>query len=135
MTKYLCLAVLLVDCPSTTENDLAKAVAASDSLSLARMIQSREQAMIDKELQSALDQLASDITWINSQGYYFVGKEEVTRFHEMLVGNDSLDYEYEAGQPLIRVLGSRHAMAYYPWKMFWYRRSNPADTVNREAGH
>ena len=42
-----------------------------DSLTLATMITEREQAMINKDISSALSQFSEDATWINSQGYYF----------------------------------------------------------------
>ncbi len=105
-----------------------------DSIVLAQMIDIREQAMIRKNIRSAIDQFADDVTWINSQGYFFKGKEEVKKFHFMLSGNDSLDYYYEAGKPLIRVTDQNNALAYYSWKMFWFRKENPADTTFKEIG-
>ena len=56
------------------------------------MISERESAMIEKDLDSAMSQFSNDVTWINSQGYYFQGKNEVLNFHNMLAQNDSLDY-------------------------------------------
>ncbi|WP_411029953.1 nuclear transport factor 2 family protein [Spongiimicrobium sp. 3-5] len=106
----------------------------SDSLSLVQMIAIREKAMIKRDIKLAMDQFADNATWINSQGYYFEGKEHVANFHNMLIGNDSLDYYYEAGEPRVRILDNRNALAYYSWKMFWYKREKPADTTFREIG-
>lgn len=81
-----------------------------------------------------MSQFDEDATWINSQGYFFEGKGNVLEFHQMLAGNDSLDYFYEAGVPRIRILDSSNAIAYYSWKMFWYEKGAPQDIVNREIG-
>ena len=105
-----------------------------DSLELVNMIFEREKAMIEKDINSAMYQFSDDVTWINSQGYYFQGKSEVLKFHNMLVENDSLDYYYKAGTPRIRIVNSDNAIAYYSWKMFWYKKENPTDTVKREIG-
>ncbi len=90
--------------------------------------------MIAGDLTAAMAQFADDATWINSQGYFFEGKREVERFHAMLAGNDSLAYGYEAGTPRVRVLSATTAVAYYSWKMTWYRKATPADTTYREIG-
>jgi len=137
MTRLILLAVvaLTLSCrPARTEENVADTTRVSDSLALAEMIAVRERAMIDKNLLLALAQFADDATWVNSQGYYFVGKEEIAKFHAMLAMNDSLDYFYEAGTPLIRVIDGETALAYYSWKMFWYLKAEPADTVTREIG-
>lgn len=105
-----------------------------DSLLLAQMIAERETAMIKKDINLAMDQFSEDATWINSQGYFFEGKEEVKKFHGMLAENDSLDYYYEAGIPRIQVLDQKNAIAYYSWKMFWYRKQMPRDTTFKEIG-
>ena len=102
--------------------------------SLIQLINERENAMIDKDVTTAVSQFSEDVTWINSQGYYFEGKEVVEKFHNMLAENDSLDYYYEAGTPRIRVLDAQNALAYYSWKMFWYRKEMPTDTVTKEIG-
>ena len=105
-----------------------------DSLMLVKMISEREKAMIDKDINQAMSQFSEDITWVNSQGYYFEGKGEVLKFHNMLAQNDSLDYYYRAGIPKVRIIDVDNAVAYYSWKMFWYKRENPKDTVNKEIG-
>jgi len=107
---------------------------AADSLLLTEMIATREMAMVEKDMNLAMAQFTNDATWINSQGYFFEGKENIIKFHNMLAGNDSLDYYYEAGTPRIRVFDSRNAIAYYSWKMFWHRKDSPADTVIKETG-
>lgn len=104
------------------------------SMQLADMISVREKAMIEKDIATAMSQFDEDATWINSQGYFFEGKKNVLEFHQMLAGNDSLDYFYEAGVPRIRILDSSNAIAYYSWKMFWYEKGAPQDIVNREIG-
>ena len=101
---------------------------------MAAMISIREQAMIDKDIATAMSQFSEDATWINSQGYFFEGKENIAEFHRMLAGRDSVDYYYEAGAPRIRVLDSDNAIAYYSWKMFWYDSAQPSDTTYREIG-
>ena len=90
--------------------------------------------MKNKDVNSVMLQFDDDATWINSQGYFFEGKEELGRFHRMLAENDSLDYYYEAGDPRIRLVDPRFAMVYYSWKMFWFDRSNRTDTLKREIG-
>lgn len=105
-----------------------------DSLVLVQMIADREEAMIQKDMNLAMSQFAEDATWINSQGYFFEGKNEVEKFHAMLAGNDSLEYYYEAGSPRVRVLDANNSLAYYSWKMFWFRKENMWDTVIREIG-
>lgn len=107
---------------------------AKDSLQLVQLIIDRERAMIEKDIDLAMSQFSNDATWINSQGYFFQGKTELKKFHRMLSGNDSLDYYYEAGEPRIRILGAKNAIAYYSWKMFWYRKENPRDTTFKEIG-
>jgi len=104
------------------------------SKQLTDMISVREKAMIEKDIETAMSQFDEDATWINSQGYFFEGKRNVLEFHQMLAGNDSLDYFYEAGVPRIRVLDSSNAIAYYSWKMFWYEKGAPQHIVNREIG-
>ena len=106
----------------------------TDSLELIKMISQREKAMINKDINTAMSQFSEDVTWINSQGYYFEGKNEVLKFHNMLAENDSLDYYYKAGIPKVRIINQDNALAYYSWKMFWYKRENPKDTVNKEIG-
>lgn len=90
--------------------------------------------MIRKDINSAMSQFSDNVTWINSQGYYFQGKSEVLNFYNMLAENDSLDYYYKAGIPRIRIIDANNALAYYSWKMFWYKKVTPTDTVNREIG-
>ncbi|MCK5443354.1 MAG: hypothetical protein KAJ23_15825 [Maribacter sp.] len=128
--------LLLVSCgynnsSSATEKNYN---ASGDSLAIAQMISIREQSMINKDIKLAMGQFSEDATWINSQGYYFEGKNNVSKFHSMLTGNDSLDYYYEAGQPRIRVIDSKNALAYYSWKMFWFKKEIPADTTFKEIG-
>ena len=98
------------------------------------MIAIREKAMVEKDIEKAMSQFSDDVTWINSQGYYFEGKNEVLKFHNMLAQNDSLDYYYEGGLPKIRIINNNNAIAYYSWKMFWFKKDNKTDTINREIG-
>ncbi len=105
-----------------------------DSLQLVQMILQREKAMVQKDVGSAMIQFTDDATWINSQGYYFEGKQELQKFHDMMMHNDSLDYYYEVGKPKIRIISTQNALAYYSWKMFWYKKEIPKDTSFREIG-
>ena len=106
----------------------------SDSLAIDSMIRLREDAMIHRNLELVMAQFSEASTWINSQGYFFEGKQHVRGFHRMLTGNDSLDYFYEAGNPRIRIIDKENALAYYGWKMFWFQKKTPTDTTFREIG-
>ncbi len=135
--KYIIFLIISIYFISCSGNEISKSNnhnATADSLKLIEMIYDREIAMIDKNIDLAMDQFSDDVTWINSQGYYFVGKEEVLRFHNMLAENESLDYYYEAGAPKVRILDQNNALAYYSWKMFWFQYEEPTDTVNKEIG-
>jgi hypothetical protein len=116
------------------KQDINGAKQSIDSLELVKLIDFREQAMIAKDIHAVMSQFTEGTTWINSQGYLFEGEEEVRKFHNYLMGNDSLDYNYEAGQPRVNVIDEHNALVYYSWKMFWYRKDNPLDTVNKEIG-
>ncbi len=136
MKSYVALFVFffLVSCKQPTLDKSAPRDLSLDSLNLAQMIMDREEAMIQKNIEVAISQFSEDVTWINSQGYYFEGKEEVIKFHEMLVSRDSLDYYYKAGKPRIRIIDSSTALVYYSWKMFWFRKEIPTDTTKKEIG-
>lgn len=127
-------ACTLMACNRQNGNEQTVESLRRDSTALLKMIDEREKAMIKKDIRKAISQFSDNATWINSQGYFFKGKEEVKKFHAMLVENDSKDYYYEAGKPLVRVLDSTHALAYYSWKMFWFKKENPTDTTFREIG-
>jgi len=132
------LFFILLNCVACNEHATVDKKAAvslkEDSLALVNMIHVREQAMIDKNLEVALEQFSEQATWINSQGYYFEGKKHLREFHSMLSANDSLDYYYEAGNPKIRLIDHENALAYYGWKMFWFKKEFPLDTTFREIG-
>lgn len=129
--RYLPLVLLplLFSCDQASSGGQGEAHAR-----LAEMITVREKAMIEKDIHTAMSQFSDDATWINSQGYFFEGKQNVLEFHNMLAGRESLDYTYEAGEPRIRLLDSSNAIAYYSWKMFWFRKDNPAEITNEEIG-
>ena len=105
-----------------------------DAALLAEMIAVRERAMIDKDIETAMSQFSDDATWINSQGYYFEGKQNVREFHGMLADNATRGYAYEAGEARIRLLDASNAIAYYPWKMFWFEKDAPDAIVFEEIG-
>ena len=137
--KFILLALLVICCLGSCKrnfSDPAKVVVSfeKDSLTIDSMIRIRERAMINKDIASAMTQFSDHATWINSQGYYFEGKKHILEFHNMLAGNDSLDYYYKAGKPKIRIIDSNNALAYYGWKMFWYKKEVPTDTTYREIG-
>ena len=133
-TLILLLIVEVIGCQGVQPSEVSLTDAAADSSTLVQMIADREQAMIGRDIETAMAQFADDATWINSQGYFFEGKTSILQFHEMLASRDSVDYYYEAGQPRIRMVDRDNALAYYSWKMFWYDRENPADTTFREIG-
>lgn len=136
--KYLAfIFVLILASCQQNNSDSAQIDVETETLvsrQLADMISVREKAMIEKDIETAMSQFDEDATWINSQGYFFEGKKNVLEFHQMLAGNDTLDYIYEAGVPRIRILDSSNAIAYYSWKMFWYEKGTPQHIVNREIG-
>ena len=134
ITIALVTIFLVMACRKQKNQPVLENMAEQDSLFLAKMISEREVAMITKNMGLAMDQFSENATWINSQGYFFEGKDEVEKFHGMLSGNDSLDYYYEAGIPRIQVLDAKNAIAYYSWKMFWYRKQIPTDTTFKEIG-
>jgi uncharacterized protein (TIGR02246 family) len=127
--------ILLIVCSSSiaaAEN--VENTAEKDSLVLAGMIEVREQAMINKDIDTAMSQFSEDITWINSQGYFFEGKQSVLEFHNMLANDNPLDYLYEAGKPRIRITSPDSAIAYYSWKMLWFEKGHPEAISKKEIG-
>lgn len=136
MKIYLLISILLIF-SSQNESPQQAFISnsfKSDSLQLLEMISHREDAMINKDLDVAMAQFTENATWINSQGYYFEGIDEVKKFHRMLADNDSRDYYYEAGTPRIRITDQHNALVYYSWKMFWYKKANKTDTTFKEIG-
>jgi uncharacterized protein (TIGR02246 family) len=134
--RYLPLVLIpfLLSCEPSSPTRQEEPAVESDSARLAEMIAVRETAMIEKDIDTAMAQFSDDATWINSQGYYFEGKQHVVEFHNMLAGRESLDYTYEAGEPRIRLIDSTNAIAYYSWKMFWFTKGSPEDITNEEIG-
>ena len=133
--KHALLVLLVMSAASSCERATTSGpggATRADSLQIAQMIAERERTMIDKELGPALEQFADDATWINSQGYYFQGREVIRDFHEMLVAKS--DYHYEAGEPRIRVTDAENAIAYYSWKMYWLGGESGTDTTMKEIG-
>lgn len=128
------IAALWIISACNTDRTVPLQAPGDEEAALISLVRERERAMVEKDIDAVMAQFADDATWINSQGYYFEGKQRVEGFHRMLAGNDSLDYYYEAGEPLVRVLDADHGLAYYGWKMFWYRKDAPTDTTTREIG-
>lgn len=131
---FFTLVLLTFCCWSNASQKSANDIIMSDKTILSNMIAIREQAMIDKDVAIAMSQFSDDITWINSQGYYFEGKKSVYEFHEMLVKNKTSDYLYEAGEPRIRIIDSHNAIVYYSWKMFWFDKGYPKKISKEEIG-
>jgi uncharacterized protein (TIGR02246 family) len=129
----LILLALVLSCDQPNNPDAVTSDRA-DTLVLADMIRVREKAMIEKDIDTAMSQFSDDATWINSQGYFFEGKQNVLEFHGMLAGRESMDYSYEAGAPRIRLVDSSNAIAYYSWKMFWFAKGSPDNVTNEEIG-
>ncbi|MBT4519574.1 MAG: nuclear transport factor 2 family protein [Halieaceae bacterium] len=138
MTKnsYLLLLLPLFFCGNSmaTQNALDSSSNSKDIATLTNMIEQREHAMISRDIGTAMSQFSEDITWINSQGYLFEGKQSVLEFHTMLANNKTLDYSYEAGKPRIRITGPNSAIVYYSWKMFWFSKGQPDEISNKEIG-
>jgi uncharacterized protein (TIGR02246 family) len=133
------LSVLVLVLASCQSSDPCCGAVSADverdiSKQLADMVATREKAMIEKDVETAMSQFDEHATWINSQGYFFEGKSNVLEFHNMLAANNPRDYFYEAGAPRVRVLDASNAIVYYSWKMFWYERGAPENIVHREIG-
>jgi uncharacterized protein (TIGR02246 family) len=111
-----------------------EAAEADDVRILKQMILVREQAMREKDVDTVMSQFSRDATWINSQGYYFEGKQSVLEFHGMLAETNPLDYRYEAGEARVRLLDSSNALVYYAWKMLWHEKGRPDEITNNEIG-
>ncbi|MBO0320759.1 nuclear transport factor 2 family protein [Muricauda sp. CAU 1633] len=131
---FIMVFLLLFSCQNPQKKIQGENTSSKDSIQLVQMILDREKAMVQKDMGLAMARFTEDATWINSQGYYFEGKHELQKFHNMMMHNDSMDYYYEVGKPKIRVLSSQSALAYYSWKMFWYKKEIPTDTTYKEIG-
>lgn len=107
---------------------------AADIAALEQMIHDRAIAMADHDIDAALSQFAEDATWVNSQGYYFVGHEMITQFHRYLAQNAERDYLYTAGEPLVRLLDETNAIVYYGWRMLWHEPGDRENIINDEIG-
>lgn len=135
MKQQLTLLFIALQCACSTPQENSDTYQSrEDSLALVSLVTIREQAMISKDINTAMSQFANEATWINSQGYFFQGINSVEKFHAMLAGNDSLDYYYEAGNPRVSLIDHNNGLVYYGWKMFWFRKENPSDTTFREIG-
>ena len=83
----LILHILISGCDSTPEQRTAPGE--TDIEILTTMISFREQAMATNDVAAAMMHFADDATWINSQGYYFEGRDELENFHRMLAEDTS----------------------------------------------
>lgn len=134
MRAFLLSLLILIALGCGAESSDTSLVSGADTEILRTMIANRERAMIGKDIDAVMAQFAEDATWINSQGYYFEGKDQLAKFHRMLAEDESRDYYYEAGEPKIRLIDLRNAIVYYSWKMYWFDPANPADTTFKEIG-
>ncbi|MCL6274493.1 nuclear transport factor 2 family protein [Muricauda sp. 2012CJ35-5] len=132
--KIVIFSLILVGCQPDDPTNIKNVNFEKDQSTLFEMIALREKAMLEENIESIMPQFTEDATWINSQGYLFEGKKEMEKFHRMFAENDSLDYYYETGAPKIRFLDESNALAYYSWKMFWFKKEQPTDTTYREIG-
>lgn len=107
------------------------AAAESDVDILTSMIAAREQAMIEKDVETALAQFSDDAMWINSQAYYFEGKLHVRQFYGMLAETNPLDYTYEAGRPHVRLLGAAIWFVIHPECCCRWRASRSTSALTR----
>ena len=132
---FLIIAISLLNCNHEPTHFISReAIQAIDKQKIEEMIAAREKGMITKDLVPVMKQFSEDATWINSQGYYFEGKQVIEKFHKMMFYNDSLDYEYITGKSKVRLLDNQNAIAYYSWQMNWINRFNVIDTVKKEIG-
>ena len=104
-----------------------------DSIKLVGMINAREIFMKEKNIEGISNQFSKNITWVNSQGYLFSGKEDVVKFHSGLVNQKKKDYNYKAGKPNVRFLDNSHAIIYYSWNMYWFNKITK-DSIYDEIG-
>lgn len=106
----------------------------SDSLTLVKMVNDRENGMKEKDIPAVMAQFSDDATFINSVGFYCADKKEIENFHKGLTQMDTIGYYYKAGTANVRQLDQNNALVYYPWRMDWHNISNPADTLFKEIG-
>ncbi len=129
---FIAVALLLVTLPFGPAH--ARDGHDADIVALEQMIHDREAAMIDHDIDAALTQFADNATWVNSQGYYFVGLDMIREFHRYLAENSERDYEYTAGEPRVRLLDGSNAIVYYGWRMLWHEPDNRDNVITDEIG-
>jgi hypothetical protein len=125
---------LLCSCDTNKTNSNIRNNVTNDSLILVKMVKARENAMKIKDIATVMTQFSDDATFINSQGYYCANKREIEKFHNELTHLDSTGYYYKAGNVHVRILDTKNALVYYPWRMDWFNTSKPNDTLNKEVG-
>jgi hypothetical protein len=126
------LSMILFSCKKNADQNITSNV--KDSLQLVKMVSTREIAMKNHDVQTAIAQFSDDATFINSAGNYFANKTEINNFHLRLTEMDSFSYHYKAGKINVRLLDNHNALVYYPWRMDWYAISKVNDTLEKEVG-
>lgn len=97
------------------------------------MAREREAAMINKDIDSIIQQFDTNSTFINGGGFYYEGIGEIRRFHESMFNNDSIGYTYKVGNLFISPVRNDIALVYYPWKQNWTMKNIKSDTF-QEVG-
>lgn len=125
---FIIIVCSLISCAQKTNQQNAQ-ITLNDSLTLIKMVKSRESAMIDKDINSIVQQFDSNATFINGGGFYYEGINEIKQFHQSMFNNDSLTYTYKIGDPLINSIQSNSVIVYYPWQQLWTMKNIKSDTL------
>jgi uncharacterized protein (TIGR02246 family) len=95
------------------------------------MIEEHIEAMRTKNMSLFSSQFSDDAVWVNTDGYYYAGKQAIADYHKGLF---SMDYHIKHGKVLLRMVDDKNALVYFPWRMDWYTKENPNDTTVQEIG-
>lgn len=128
------LIIFLCSCDMNKTKSSLSSNSLTDSMILVQMVNKREEAMKKKDIASVMTQFSNDATFINSDGFFCGDKNEIEKFHNSLTHLDSIGYYYKAGNVLVRILNRETALVYYPWRMDWFKVTNPYDTLYKEVG-
>src|SRR5687767_12182392 len=110
LSLFLCF---FTACVSKT-NQKAASFSSDDSLKIISMINDREKAMINRDINVINQQFDSMASFINGGGYLYNGIKEINDFHNSMFANDSLTYTYKIGKVWIQPVKEDVALIYYP---------------------
>src|SRR5215203_4040463 len=121
--------LLFTACSSNSEQKTAPGFSV-DSLTIIAMINQREKAMINRDINAVIKQFDSAASFINGGGYFYEGIAEIRDFHNRMFTNDSLTYTYKIGKIMINSIMKDVAIVYYPWQQQWTLKNIQSDTLN-----